>query len=127
MTHERQHQDVRQTWFTEILNSALNDLAHAERVITSYTAQQPDGFITWGMAEGEAIQAHQALRQAPSLRAILPADHTAVNASADALFDLARKISQSLVRAAELAGDPDDKMACLQAALHAGRLRDALR
>jgi hypothetical protein len=127
MTNERQHQDVRNSWFAELLNSALNDLAHAERVITAYAAQSPDGFIAWGMAEGEAVQAHQALRQAPSLRATLPADDTGVNATADALFDLARQTSQSLVRAAELACDPDDKMACLQAALHAGRLRDALR
>ncbi|NKZ03316.1 hypothetical protein [Actinomadura latina] len=127
MTHERHHHDIRHNWFTEILNNALNDLAHAERVITSYATQQPDGFITWGMAEGEAVQAHQALRQAPSLHATLPDDHTEQNATADALFDLASKVSQSLVRAAELAGDPDDKMACLQAALHAGRLRDTLR
>lgn len=127
MTHEHHHQDVRHTWFTEIINSALNDLSHAERVITSYAAQQPDGFIAWGMAEGEAVQAHQALRTAPSLRATPPTDHTELNATADALFSLASKVSQDLVRAAELAGDPDDKMACLQAALHAGRLRDALR
>ncbi|TDC73849.1 hypothetical protein [Actinomadura sp. 7K507] len=127
MTHEREHDDVRRGWFTEILNSALHDLAHAEQVITSYAAQEPDGFIAWGMAEGEATQAHQALRQAPSLHTIAPTDYTAVNATADALFELARKISQSLVRAAELASDPDDKMACLQAALHAGRLREALR
>lgn len=127
MTHERHHDDVRHTWFTEILTTALNDLAHAERVITSYAAQQPDGFIAWGMAEGEAVQAHQALRQAPALRATPPTDHTEANATADALFTLASKASQSLVRAAELAADPDDKMACLQAALHAGRLRDALR
>lgn len=127
MTHEHQHDDVRHTWFTEILDNALNDLSHAERVITSYAAQQPDGFIAWGMAEGEAVQAHQALRQAPSLRAAPPADHIDLNSTADALFDLARNISQNLVRAAELAADPDDKMACLQAALHAGRLRDTLR
>ncbi|MFA1551738.1 hypothetical protein [Actinomadura chokoriensis] len=127
MAHERQHDDVRHNWFTEILGNALNDLAHAERVITSYAAQQPDGFIAWGMAEGEAVQAHQALRQAPSLRAVPPADHTDLASTADALFDLARTISQNLVRAAELAADPDDKMACLQAALHAGRLRDTLR
>lgn len=127
MTYEREHEDVRRGWFTEILNSALNDLAHAERVITSYASQDPDGFIAWGMAEGEAIQAHQALRQAPSLRATVPANYDAVNATAGALFELSRKISQSLVRAAELASDPDDKMACLQAALHAGRLHDALR
>ncbi|MBT2207729.1 hypothetical protein [Actinomadura sp. NEAU-AAG7] len=127
MTHEHDHEDVRRTWLTEILNSTLNDLAHTERVITAHAAQDPDGFITWGMAEGEAIQAHQALRQAPSLRATLPTDYDGVNAIADALFELASKISQNLVRAAELAGDPDDKMACLQAALHAGRLRDTLR
>ncbi|MEU8804047.1 hypothetical protein [Spirillospora sp. NPDC048819] len=127
MTHEHQHADVRHTWFTEILDNALNDLAHAERVLTSYAAQQPDGFIAWGMAEGEAVQAHQALRQAPSLRSAPPTGHTDLNSTADALFDLARKISQNLVRAAELAADPDDKMACLQAALHAGRLRDTLR
>ena len=126
MTHDH-HQDVRHTWFTEILNTTLNDLAHAERVITAYAAQQPDGFIAWGMAEGEAVQAHQALRQAPSLRTTLPTDHNEVDATADALFNLASKASQSLVRAAELAGDPDDKMACLQAALHASRLRDTLR
>jgi thioredoxin-like negative regulator of GroEL len=127
MTHEREHQDVRHGWFTEILSSALNDLAHAERVITAYAAQEPDGFIAWGMAEGEAVQAHQALRQAPSLHTATPTDYTTVNATADALYELARKISQSLVRAAELASDPDDKMACLQAALHAGRLQETLR
>ncbi|TDD84313.1 hypothetical protein [Actinomadura rubrisoli] len=127
MTHEREHQDVRRAWFNEILTTALNDLAHAEQVITCFASQEPDGFIAWGMAEGEATQAHQALRQAPSLQTSVPADYTATNVTADALFDLARKISQSLVRAAELAGDPDDKLACLQAALHAGRLSEALR
>ncbi|QKG20098.1 hypothetical protein [Actinomadura verrucosospora] len=127
MTHEPEHAQVRQTWFTELLNTALNDLAHAERVITAFAAQEPDGFIAWGMAEGEATQAHRALRQAPSLQAAAPADHDTSNATADALFELAGKVCQSLVRAAELAADPDDKMACLQAALHAGRLREALR
>lgn len=127
MTHEHEHEDVRRNWFSEILNTALNDLAHAERVITACAAQQPDGFIAWGMAEGEVIQAHHALRQAPSLHSTVPAGHAAENATADALFELAGKVSQSLVRAAELASDPDDKMACLQAALHAGRLREALR
>jgi hypothetical protein len=127
MTNDRHHQNVRHAWFTEILTTALNDLAHAERVITAYAAQQPDGFIAWGMAEGEAVQAHQALRQAPSLHTTPPTDHTEADASADALFHLATTVSQSLVRAAELAADPDDKMACLQAALHAGRLRDTLR
>jgi hypothetical protein len=127
MTHEREHAQVRQTWFTELLNTALNDLAHAERVITAFAAQEPDGFIAWGMAEGEAAQAHRALRQAPSLQAAAPADLDTANATADALFELASKVSKSLVRAAELASDPDDKMACLQAALHASRLREALR
>ncbi|MDL4813066.1 hypothetical protein [Actinomadura opuntiae] len=127
MTHDREHAQVRQTWFTELLTTALADLAHAERVITAFAAQEPDGFIAWGMAEGEAIQAHRALRQAPSLHAAAPTDHNTANATADALFELASKVSQSLVRAAELASDPDDKMACLQAALHAARLREALR
>ncbi|KAB2388684.1 hypothetical protein [Actinomadura montaniterrae] len=126
MTHEREHAQVRQTWFTELLNTALNDLAHAERVITAFAAQEPYGFIAWGMAEGEATQAHRALRQAPSLQAAAPTDLDTANATADALFELASKVSKSLVRAAELASDPDDKMACLQAALHAGRLREAL-
>ncbi|WP_433234823.1 hypothetical protein [Actinomadura nitritigenes] len=127
MTHEREHAQVRQTWFTGLLVTALNDLAHAERVITAFAAQEPDGFIAWGMAEGEATQAHRALRQAPSLQATAPTDHDTASATADALFELASKVSQSLVRAAELASDPDDKMACLQAALHASRLREALR
>jgi hypothetical protein len=127
MTHDHEHAQVRQTWFTELLNTALNDLAHAERVITAFAAQEPDGFIAWGMAEGEATQAHRALRQAPSLQAAAPTDHDTANATADALFELASKVSKSLVRAAELASDPDDKMACLQAALHASRLREALR
>ncbi|MGI5325068.1 hypothetical protein [Actinomadura nitritigenes] len=127
MSHDHEHAQVRQTWFTELLNTALNDLAHAERVITAFAAQEPDGFIAWGMAEGEATQAHRALRRAPSLQATASTDYDTANATADALFDLASKVSQSLVRAAELAGDPDDKMACLQAALHAGRLREALR
>ncbi|GAA4238106.1 hypothetical protein GCM10022254_52690 [Actinomadura meridiana] len=127
MTHEREHEDVRRNWFAEILNSTLNDLAYAEQVITSYAAQEPDGFIAWGMAEGEAVQAHQALRRAPTLRTAITTGYDAVNATADVLFALAGNISQSLVRAAELANDPDDKSACLQAALHSGRLRDALR
>jgi hypothetical protein len=127
MTHDREHAQVRQTWFAEIVNTALTDLAHAERIITAFAAQEPDGFIAWGMAEGEATQAHRALRQAPSLSAAAPADHDTANATADALFELASKVSKSLVRAAELADDPDDKMACLQAALHASRLREALR
>ncbi len=127
MTHDREHEEVRRTWFTEILNQALNDLAHAERVISSFADQGTNGFITWGMAEGEATQAHQALRRAPSLRSAAPSDHTAASATADALFALAKKVSQDLVRASELASDPDDKLACLQAALHAGRLREALR
>jgi hypothetical protein len=127
MTYDREHAQVRQTWFTELLTTSLNDLARAERVITAFAAQEPDGFIAWGMAEGEATQAHRALRQAPSLQAAAPADYDTANATTDALFELASKVSTSLVRAAELAGDPDDKMACLQAALHAGRLREALR
>lgn len=127
MTHEHGHEDVRRNWLSEILHTALNDLAHAERVITSLAAHEPDGFIAWGMAEGEAIQAHRALKQAPCLKTAPPTTRSETDATADALFELARRVTQHLVRAAELATDPDDKMACLQAALHAGRLRDALR
>ncbi|MEV5830459.1 hypothetical protein AB0L25_33325 [Spirillospora sp. NPDC052242] len=127
MAHEREHEEVRHNWFSEIMTAALNDLAHTERVLTSFAAQEPNGFIAWGLAEGEAVQAHQALKQAPSLHAAVPSDHAAEDATADALFALARKVTQNLVRAAELAADPDDKAACLQAALHASRLREALR
>ncbi|WP_131738845.1 hypothetical protein [Actinomadura roseirufa] len=123
----RNQEEVRHSWFTEIMNTALNDLAHAERVITSLAQQEPDGFIAWGMAEGEAVQAHRALRQAPSLQRAPSAEGSGLTATVDALFELAAKSSQNLVRAAELAGDPDDKAACLRAALHAGRLREALR
>ncbi|MFI0351006.1 hypothetical protein [Actinomadura sp. 9N407] len=122
-----EHADVRGSWLVEILNTALDDLSHAERVITAFADQTPDGFIAWGMAEGEATQARQALLQAPSLRSPAASPVTDATATTDALYELASKTSRDLVRAAELAGDPADKMACLQAALHAGRLRDNLR
>ncbi|MFF0521531.1 hypothetical protein ACFYTC_22715 [Actinomadura nitritigenes] len=127
MIHEHEHAQVRQAWFTELLTAVLADLAHAERVITAFAAHEPDGCIAWGMAEGEATQAHRALRRAPSLHTTAATDHDTANATADALYELATNATTSLVRAAELATDPDDKMACLQAALHAGRLRETLR
>jgi hypothetical protein len=121
------HDDVRATWLTEILTAALNDLSHAERVLTAFADQTPDGFIAWGMAEAEAAQAHRYLLQAPSLQAGASSPVTDSSATQDSLHELAARTSRELVRAAELAGDPADKMACLQAALHAGRLRDTLR
>ena len=122
----RSHEDIKATWLSEILTETLDDLAHAKRVLSAFADQTRDGFIAWGMAEGEAIQAYQCLLRAPSLKADPPpvADSSATR---DALHELAAKASRNLVRAAELAGDPADKMACLQAALHAGRLRDNLR
>ena len=120
MTHEREHAQVRQTWFTELLTTALNDLAHAERVITAFAAQEPDGFIAWGMAEGEATQAHRALRQAPSLQAAAPTDHETVNATADALFELdevPRRLSGLLADAR--AADPELAHLVALRALHA--------
>ncbi|MDL4770731.1 hypothetical protein [Actinomadura xylanilytica] len=123
---EPEHEDVRGTWFAEILNETLNDLAYAERVITAFADRTPDGFIAWGMAEEHATQARQALTQAPILRGTSP-QVTDATPTADALHDLAANAARNLVRAAELAGDPDDQLACLQAALHVGRLRDDLR
>ncbi|MFD0852796.1 hypothetical protein ACFQ07_11200, partial [Actinomadura adrarensis] len=114
----RAHHDVRTAWLLELLTAALDDLAHAERVITALADQTPDGFIAWGIAETEAAQARQSLIQAPSLKTATTSAVTDSTPTADALHDLAAKTSRDLVRAAELATDPADQMACLQAALH---------
>jgi len=124
--HSHAHHDVRAAWLIELLTAALTDLSHAERVITAFADETPDGFIAWGMAEAEAAQARQSLLQAPSLQTTTPPVVDS-SPSTDALHDLAAKTSRDLVRAAELATDSADQMACLQAALHAGRLRDHLR
>lgn len=125
----------------ETLEAAHDDLRQAKALITAIADRVPDGYLKWGMAEGEAADALAALEPAPSL----PPSSTASTEKAADILDLtstptsslleriddlptrADQISRSLLHSAEQADDPDDTLACLQAALHAGRLRDALR
>jgi hypothetical protein len=106
------------------LSVAYMDLARLEKLLRELADQEPDGFIKWGTAEGEASHARHALETAASRPELLPDSATAL--AEDEIAPAVDQIAQKLIDAADLAADPADKFACLQAALHVGRLRDAL-
>ncbi|RAY14989.1 hypothetical protein DPM19_09570 [Actinomadura craniellae] len=119
--------DDRQAELSRLLETANAELARAEHAIRAFAEEGPDGFIRWGFAQCEVIEARLALLGAPSMppqpdRPPVPGEE-----SVDSLFDLARHVARTLVLAAEQADDPADKFACLDAARYAGRLREALR
>ncbi|GAA1574441.1 hypothetical protein GCM10009678_66440 [Actinomadura kijaniata] len=123
------------TSLAAILRNVHEDLAHAKTVITAVADRLPDGYIQLGLAEGEAADALAVLAMAPSLPPSTSTDDTTppttptslLIRSLAALADTTDRVTRVLIIAAETADDPVDTMACLTAALHAGRLRDALR
>ncbi|WP_433332976.1 hypothetical protein [Spirillospora sp. CA-294931] len=111
------------------LGSASARLAQAARIIEKYANAEPTGFVRWGMALYEVQAARDALHQAPSLSQMPVAPQpVAVSEewSRETLHALAGKIEHELVQAAEQLAGADDKLACLNASLHAARLRNAL-
>jgi hypothetical protein len=78
----------------------------------------------------EAAQARDALAQAPSLtppgHPFIPASRTSAEVT-DSIATMALALTQVLVAAAENSANESDKVACLAAALHTGRLHEALR
>ncbi|MEU5885192.1 hypothetical protein [Spirillospora sp. NPDC047279] len=127
-SHQPESADHRQTDLVALLRTTYADLLTAERIITGFSDHAPGGFVSWGLAEGEASEAVRALRYAPSLQP--PADpppSTDPPTTIKTLHELAASAAQALITAAELAIASDDRLACLQAALHAGRLATALR
>ncbi|MEU5881200.1 hypothetical protein [Spirillospora sp. NPDC047279] len=113
-----------QARLVSLLEAAHTDLLTAEQIIA---ACAEGGFISWGLAESEASEAVRALKYAPSLPPSVDARTPAIPPDdLKILHRLATSATQRLITAAALATDSDDRLACLQAALHAGRLSDAL-
>ena len=85
------------------------------------------GYLT---AQAEVAEARDALVRAPSLDwPETTLTHTPVTTDdvAASIAAMALVLSRALVTAAERSTDPADRIACLQAALHTGRLHEALR
>ncbi|WP_067481619.1 hypothetical protein [Actinomadura hibisca] len=99
----------------ELLAAAFDGLELVERAATALTARTP----RYTTALSEASEAWWALSMAPSLNG--PAD-----ARTEALATFALTLAQSLVAATARITDPGDRVACLQAARHLGRVHSAL-
>ncbi|GAA0284461.1 hypothetical protein GCM10009527_095680 [Actinomadura nitritigenes] len=76
-----------------------------------------------------AIEAWWALSQAPTLAwpgaAPMSADET--RELAEAIADVVLVVTEAILNVASKSADPGDRVACLQAAHHAGRLHAALK
>lgn len=119
----------------ELLEAAHRDLTHAASAISPLLASA-EGYLTWGSAQCEATLARDAVHQAPSLPAETSVREscqsttdsaTATESLALRLRTMATTAERTLLRAADIADDANDTLACLTAALHCARLRDALR
>jgi hypothetical protein len=114
-----------------LLAAAYVGLELAELTTQALTEQNhTESFPAYATAQFEAAEARDALSRAPSLtRPNQPpqagrATSTDIAASVAALAML---LAQALTAAAERSTDVADKLACLDAALHVGRLHEALR
>lgn len=114
-----------------LLAAAYTGLELATSTTNALTDTCPDNEVpAYLTALNEAAQARDALAQAPSLVPIdraLPEPPTTGQDVADQVAAMAMALAQALVAAAEHSTDQADKIACLQAALHTGRLHEALR
>ncbi|MBA9002861.1 hypothetical protein [Thermomonospora cellulosilytica] len=116
--------------FTEVLAEIYRRLVQLERTIGALADATEDAFISWGFPQADAANARDALRMASSLTdtALVPPDTDPIaDATADSLADLTRDLHRELITASEKASDAVDKLACLTAALHTGRLLESLR
>ena len=99
-----------------LLAAAFAGLELVERATSALSDRSP----AHATALNEASNAWWALSRAPSLRRLEEAEPT----ESVATFSLL--VTQALVVATSRAVDPADRVACLQAARHAGRVHDAL-
>ncbi|MVZ99065.1 hypothetical protein F8568_001410 [Actinomadura sp. LD22] len=76
-----------------------------------------------------AIDAWWALSQAPTLAwpSAAPMTTDQTRELAEAIADFVLVVTQAILNAASKSTDPGDRVACLQAAHHAGRLHAALK
>ncbi|MFG1999276.1 hypothetical protein ACGFNU_09035 [Spirillospora sp. NPDC048911] len=99
-----------------LLAAAFAGLELVERAASALADRSP----AYATALTEASDAWWALTDAPSLRSLEDAEP----GTSVATFSLL--VTQALVAATARAVDPADRIACLQAARHAGRVHDAL-
>jgi hypothetical protein len=114
-----------------LLAAAYVGLELADLTTQALTEQNhTDGFSAYVTAQFEAAEARDALSRAPSLtrpNTPPPAGRTTSPDIAASVAALAMVLAQILTAAAERSTDVADKLACLNAALHVGRLHEALR
>jgi hypothetical protein len=114
-----------------LLSAAFVGLELADLTAQTLTEQTPAGsFPAYVTAQFEAAEARDALSRAPSLTrtsASPPTTRATTQDIAASVATLAKVLTQALIAAAETTTDPADKIACLDAALHVGRLHEALR
>jgi hypothetical protein len=114
-----------------LLSAAFVGLELADLTAQTLTEQTPAGsFPAYVTAQFEAAEARDALSRAPSLTRPSVSPPTARATTQDiaaSVATLAKVLTQALIAAAETTTDPADKIACLDAALHVGRLHEALR
>jgi hypothetical protein len=114
-----------------LLAAAYVGLELADLTTQALTEQnQTDGFAAYATAQFEAAEARDALSRAPSLtrpNVTPPAVRTTSPDIAASVAALAMVLAQTLTAVAERSTDMADKLACLDAALHVGRLHEALR
>ncbi|GAA2614159.1 hypothetical protein SMC26_24065 [Actinomadura fulvescens] len=135
MTRAKKLNHPNLTGLLDVAHSSITRTAAALRELT----ERDGGSLRWGAAQCEALLARDALVRAPSLEADTtppsertPATDTDVTADfeetlAEGFRTAATNAERALIKAAEITSNPDDKPACLIAALHCARLRDALR
>lgn len=114
-----------------LLDAALVGLELAGLTTQALTEQEhADALPAYVTAQYEAAEARDALTRAPSLTrppAPTPAGQATHQDIAGSVAALAQVLTQALIAAAEQTTDTADKIACLDAAIHVGRLHEALR
>jgi hypothetical protein len=94
----------------------LRAMAHAE-------LQTPGNSVRWGPVDLEATNALDSLSTAPAFPEDMTGEEREIRTGA---AELAAEVADSVQKAVELAQDLEDKVACLDAAVHVSRLQRAL-
>ncbi|QKG20095.1 hypothetical protein [Actinomadura verrucosospora] len=113
-----------------LLTTAFIGLGLIERATTVLPDLDTDQtHADYETAISAAIDAWWALSQAPTLAWPTSTPTTADQAQelADAIAGFVLVVTEAILNAASKSPDPGDRMACLQAAHHAGRLHSALK
>jgi hypothetical protein len=84
--------------------------------------EAPGSSVRWGPVDLEATNALDSLSTAP----VFPESADQERETGAEARELAAEVAASVERAVELARDPEDKLACLDAAVHVSRLQRAL-